>query len=195
MLLPRSFFLLALVQLVACGGVRSDGGGTSGGDISERGYEGSLGGESIEGSAYTPCESKQCGEMCSPCDPADPSCAAPESEHYCDGDGRCAARVPTCGGACSNDADCGYGVEWCVGGACVACDDSGDACGLACSDGWDLYERNGCRACACAPINECIMDGDCPKPADGTPECYAGSLCWDWCPPGEPSCCYGNTCL
>jgi hypothetical protein len=194
MLLARSFLLLAMVQVVACGGVRSDGGGVGGGgDIRERGYERGLNG-AAGGSGADPCASKQCGDVCSLCDPADPSCAAHATELYCDDAGDCAARVPTCGGSCSNDADCGYGVEWCVGGACVPCDDTGGACDLDCPSGWQLYERNGCGACACAPVNECIMDGDCPMTAGGTPECYAGSFCWDWCPPGEPSCCYGNTC-
>jgi len=24
--------------------------------------------------------------------------------------------------------------------------------------------------------------------------CYAGAFCWDWCPPDDPSCCFGNIC-
>jgi len=143
---------------------------------------------------YDPCAAKGCGDMCSRCDPADPLCSEAPGSAYCDASGACLAGVPICGEPCSNDADCGYGVEWCSGGRCVACDNTGSSCDLACPDGEALYERNGCFACACAPESECIMDGECPAPPGEIPECVAGSFCWDWCPPGEPSCCYGNTC-
>jgi hypothetical protein len=94
------------------------------------------------------------------------------------------------GGQCSTDADCIAGEQWCVGGACVACDNSGLACDILCIMGWTTYERNGCYPCACAPMNQCTSDAAC----GAGEECYAGQFCWDWCPAGEPSCCYGNTC-
>jgi hypothetical protein len=177
-------FLLSLLLLQACTSAGVDGGS---GD-EEAGQGGSGGG------AYEPCASKKCGDMCSPCDPADPSCIEADVESYCDASGACLPGVPMCGDPCSNDADCGYGVEWCVQGACVPCNNSGAACDIACGDGWAPYERNGCDACACAPVNECIMDGHCPAPSGALPACYAGAFCWDWCPPGDPTCCYGNTC-
>lgn len=93
-------------------------------------------------------------------------------------------------GQCASDADCTPGREWCVGGACVPCDNEGLACDIACEQGWSTYERNGCYPCACAPVNECTSDADC----GAGQQCYTGSLCWDWCPPGDPSCCFGNTC-
>jgi hypothetical protein len=94
------------------------------------------------------------------------------------------------GGGCSTDADCTMGKEWCVGGACVPCDNSGLACDIACQNNWNTYERNGCYPCECAPVNACDTDAQCG--AGG--KCYAGQFCWDWCPPGDPSCCYGNVC-
>lgn len=94
------------------------------------------------------------------------------------------------GSACATDADCTPGEAWCEGGACVACDNGGLACDIACIQGWTTYERNGCFPCACAPMNACVDDAGC----GGQQKCYAGKFCWDWCPPGDPSCCYGNTC-
>jgi hypothetical protein len=93
-------------------------------------------------------------------------------------------------GLCNTDADCTSGAEWCVGGACVPCDNSGLVCDIFCANGWMTYERNGCFPCECAPTNECASDGDCGMGAT----CYAGAFCWDWCPPGDPTCCYGNFC-
>ncbi|RLB46960.1 MAG: hypothetical protein DRJ42_26510 [Deltaproteobacteria bacterium] len=92
--------------------------------------------------------------------------------------------------ACSSDTDCTAGSEWCVGGECVACDNSGSVCDLACGLGWEFYERNGCTPCACAPTNQCTADSGCL----GAGKCYAGEFCWDWCPAGDPSCCFGNFC-
>lgn len=92
---------------------------------------------------------------------------------------------------CSTDADCLKGEEWCVGGSCVPCDNSGLMCNIQCEFGWLPYTRNGCYPCACAPPNECGADTDCGDP---THQCYTGNFCWDWCPPEDPSCCYGNTC-
>src|SRR5690606_26662498 len=86
------------------------------------------------------------------------------------------------------------GAEWCVEGRCVPCDNSGIACRIACPAGWSLYQRNGCTPCACAPDNECASDADCASVGPTAARCYAGAFCWDWCPPGDPSCCFGNLC-
>lgn len=94
-----------------------------------------------------------------------------------------------CGG-CATDADCASGSEWCEGGRCVECDNSGLACRIACPAGWSVYTRNGCSPCACAPENDCTNDGECHT----GDKCYAGAFCWGWCPPGDPSCCFGNLC-
>lgn len=92
--------------------------------------------------------------------------------------------------ACDDDSDCTEGEEWCVGGECVECDNSGLLCDIACSFGWETYERNGCFPCACAPTNDCASDDDCEGGV-----CAAGEFCWDWCPDGDPSCCLGNVCV
>jgi hypothetical protein len=98
-------------------------------------------------------------------------------------------------GGCATDDDCTVGEQWCVGGSCVECDNSGLACDIACIQGWTTYERNGCFPCECAPTNACVTDTNCPGPIEGLEvKCYPGKLCWDWCPPGDPSCCFGNTC-
>ena len=94
------------------------------------------------------------------------------------------------GGGCKTDAACAEGMQWCDEGKCVPCDNSGLACDMACPMGWDFYERNGCVPCACAPTNACTSDGDCGL---GN-ACYAGAFCWDWCPPDDATCCYGNIC-
>ncbi len=92
-------------------------------------------------------------------------------------------------GSCRTDAECTSGEAWCEDGACEVCDNSGLVCRIACPEGWSVYRRNGCSPCACAPINDCESDSDCERG-----ECYAGAFCWDWCPPGDPSCCFGNQC-
>ena len=93
---------------------------------------------------------------------------------------------------CASDAECAAGAQWCVNGTCVPCDNSATVCDITCPQGWTTYERNGCTPCECAPTNASIADADCPGPA--AQQCYAGNFCWDWCPPGDPSCCFGNTC-
>src|SRR2546428_5959643 len=94
------------------------------------------------------------------------------------------------GPACTTDADCAFGAEWCVGGRCVPCDNSGLTCTIPCETGTTFYVRNGCHPCDCAPSNQCRSDADCgPGLA-----CYAGAFCWDGCPPGDPTCCFGNIC-
>lgn len=125
------------------------------------------------------------GELCAPgdvcltwCEAGDPSC--------CYGN--------TCetgsGTTCTSDSDCTSGEEWCEGGLCVTCDNSGPACFIDCPEGTDLYQRNGCSPCECKPTSACASDGDC---ASGE-ICQAGGECLFWCPDGDPSCCYGNTC-
>jgi hypothetical protein len=95
---------------------------------------------------------------------------------------------------CDNDGDCTSGEEWCEGGFCVPCDNSGLACDIMCTDGWSTYSRNGCSPCECAPVNDCTADGDCTSSGSDPMKCYAGAFCWDWCPEGDPSCCFGNIC-
>lgn len=95
---------------------------------------------------------------------------------------------------CSSDGDCVTGAEWCVGGSCVACDNSGLVCDIACAlSGWTTYERNGCFPCECAPANDCTVDTECAV-GGGAGRCYAGAFCWDWCPAADPTCCMGNRC-
>ncbi len=126
------------------------------------------------------------GEICQPgdlcldwCLAGDPAC--------CYGN-QC---VPGGGDLCTSDADCTAGAEWCEAGRCVQCDNSGLACFLACVEGEELAERNGCFPCECVPITECKSDADCADDA----VCLAGDLCLFYCPAGDPTCCYGNTCV
>ncbi len=95
---------------------------------------------------------------------------------------------------CSSDAECIPGVEWCESGLCVPCDKSGETCGITCLQGWEMYTRNGCTPCDCAPPNQCTSDDQCPTATAGPAQCYRGNHCWDWCPSDELGCCYGNTC-
>ena len=95
------------------------------------------------------------------------------------------------GGGCQTDSQCQPGAEWCVGGSCLPCDNSGTVCDISCPEGWTTYQRNGCHACACAPPNQCTANADCGA---GAMQCYPGNFCWDWCPPNDPSCCFGNIC-
>lgn len=93
--------------------------------------------------------------------------------------------------SCVNDDGCTIGEQWCVGGECVPCENSGTRCAIECDHGWETYSRNGCTPCECAPTNACVSDETCETEGD---QCYAGEFCWDWCPPGDPSCCFGNIC-
>lgn len=101
----------------------------------------------------------------------------------------CNAAYGACGDACTSDAQCASGSEWCEGGRCVECDNSGLVCFLACDDGWSTYQRNGCSPCECAPPSACDSNDDC---AAG--HCYAGTFCWEGCAAGDPACCRGNQC-
>jgi hypothetical protein len=165
---------LAFALLFGCGGTVIGTGGQGG--------SGGSGG-------WQPCAGQACGANCTPCDPEDPSCALPGTSFFCDASGTCGPAPVLCSG-CATDADCVFGLEWCVDGACGPCDDSGKLCDILCEDGWSTYTRNGCSPCACAPTNDCTNDSECGQDA----WCYAGEFCWDWCPPGEPGCCYGNIC-
>ena len=156
-------------------------------------------GESVcEGSNPAGCVDGSCppGLECAaiaggPCIPTSCLCDADTASWTCTDD--CSGGI--CirgegGGACSSDSDCTAGEEWCEGGVCIECDNSGLFCRIECAEGESLYTRNECRPCDCAPINECLTDEEC----EGWQECTAGDECLDWCPAGDPSCCYGNWC-
>ncbi|MCZ7677499.1 MAG: hypothetical protein M5U28_01465 [Sandaracinaceae bacterium] len=122
-------------------------------------------------------------------------CVGGDCEDLFASEGDCRGAYASCiTDACASDADCASGAEWCEGGRCVACDNSGLVCLIACPSGWSTYERNGCRPCECAPMNDCTSDGECLGIGGGAQRCYAGAFCWDWCPPGDPTCCFGNMC-
>lgn len=175
-MLPRALVLLSFGGwLAGCGAtvnVNDGGSGEGGGD------------------AWQPCEGKPCGADCTPCDPSDPSCELPGTTMSCNEAGACVIGDVLCDGGCARDEDCQFGAEWCVGGQCVACDNSGQLCDIDCGLNWGTYERNGCFPCDCAPRSECESDAECGPGG----HCYAGALCWDYCGDGDPSCCLGNLC-
>lgn len=45
---------------------------------------------------YAPCENKACGDSCTICDPADPSCAETSVAKFCDANGQCGMAYPDC---------------------------------------------------------------------------------------------------
>jgi hypothetical protein len=125
-----------------------------------------------------------------PCVPS--SCFCDEESGYwgCTDDCGGGVCVPPEGDSCTKDSDCTAGAQWCEDAECVDCDNSGVLCRIACPEGESLYTRNSCTPCDCAPINECVTDDEC----EGWQECEPGRECLDWCPPDDPSCCYGNWC-
>jgi hypothetical protein len=130
------------------------------------------------------------GEVCDPRQGCTSSaCDCMDGEWVCTPDCAGGLCMPA-GAACERDADCAFGSQWCVDGACVDCDNSGTACFLACTEGEELEERNGCHPCNCVPVNECQSDADC---SEGV--CQPGQQCLMMCPLGDPSCCYGNQCV
>ena len=168
------FFALALV---ACGdgegtdgGTGTDAGGTDAGDVTMDGGGGDDAGGGSDG-------------------------GGDDGGGGSDGGGGADAGDFDAGGSgtsCTSDADCATGTEWCEGGRCVACDNSGLLCDIACMpSGWSTYTRNGCNPCECAPPSECTEDSDCRVMGDaGT--CVAGEFCW--CAARTPDCCMGNIC-
>lgn len=126
-------------------------------------------------------------DVCAVPDADDPTCCQTfvacvdgllQFEPYCS---------PNCRG-CMTDAECGFGVGWCEGTACVACPDPG-AC-PPCSDGQVPLVRNGCPSCQCAPPSEC--DGG-PGACGPVEVCYPGMVCATGCDPNQSDCC-ANVC-
>ncbi len=56
---------------------------------------------------YEPCAGLSCGELCSPCDPKDPTCAETDGLAFCNAAGECRAEYPVCGGRECRESDCG----------------------------------------------------------------------------------------
>lgn len=122
--------------------------------------------------------------------------AAPDAETLADADVAEGGEVvppPDAGGPCTRDTECRVGEQWCEDGTCVDCDNSGLACRLACDEGWELYVRNGCHPCECAPVNACTADADCAPVGDVPGHCYSGWFCPFGCE-DDASCCHGNWC-
>lgn len=142
------------------------------------------------------CRDRGCGEgercVLDPglgCTPSRCQCDEDSGEWACTRDclgGTCV----NAGDTCSSDNECTAGAEWCEGGRCVECDNSGILCRIACEPGTTLYRRNGCSPCACVPESECTSDDECAA----WQRCAPGTECLDWCPEDDPTCCYGNRC-
>ena len=125
--------------------------------------------------------------FCAPCTAA--SCVCPPgtstNESIVNG-------CPLCeciGAVCKQHADCGSGAL-CVKNTCQTCDKAPGGCPTACPFGFkqQVFMRNGCTVCECAPTNECMRDTDCGS----NEHCYTGQQCSDGCK--DPSCCFGNLC-
>lgn len=117
---------------------------------------------------------------------ADPGPADPGTTDPGPGD---AGGADMAGGGCTSDDDCTHGEAWCQNGECVPCDNSAMVCDIACPQGYDLTERNGCTPCQCVLVNACTSDAECDAGV-----CVAGPICLPWCDWKDPTCCYGNTC-
>ena len=118
-------------------------------------------------------------------------CLGADCDRLFDTEGACQAAFAVCASECRSDSDCTRGAQWCEGGRCVECDNSGLLCDISCSPrGWNTYTRNGCSPCDCGPPSQCQKDDDCSSGS----RCYAGEFCW--CADGgrAPECCLGNIC-
>ncbi len=145
-------------------------------------------GENPAGCAVNGCDDGLYCEVNAGCAPS--ACECVDGEWDCAPDclgGVCLPEDNTCG----TDNDCAPGVQWCEQGECVECDNSGLVCDIDCGEGYELEARNGCFPCNCVPVNECRSDDDC----EGDDVCQAGDMCFFWCEAGDPTCCYGNTCV
>jgi hypothetical protein len=145
------------------------------------------------GCVATGCEP---GDVCSvfpagPCVPSACSCDTATGSWVCTADCGGGVCVPDGATPCATDADCTPGAQWCEENACVDCDNSALLCRIACPEGTGLVTRNECHPCVCEADNACLSDGDCGP----SQRCEPGDDCLDWCPDGDPSCCYGNTCV
>ncbi|MDI7269895.1 MAG: hypothetical protein QME96_18035 [Myxococcota bacterium] len=94
----------------------------------------------------------------------------------------CGMCVPDPGPECSSDSDCRVGLEWCEGGRCVPCDNSGEVCDIGCPAGL-VPPRNGCQPCRCASYLPCTGDRQCDE-ASG--EVCDLSECLSCCPDAGP---------
>lgn len=136
------------------------------------------------------------GEVCAifpagPCVPSSCSCDIETGIWFCTEDCGGGVCVPEGATPCATDADCTPGAQWCEENACVECDNSAFLCRIACEPGTGLVTRNECHPCVCEADNACLSDSDCGS----TERCAPGPDCLGWCPEGDPSCCYGNTCV
>jgi hypothetical protein len=97
--------------------------------------------------------------------------------------GRC---TPAPTATCAADADCTAGEEWCEGGVCVPCDNSGLACKIYCEHGM-VPPRNGCQPCICAAgYTACTSDLQCDAAAGEVCDMTECLSCCPDAPPGTP---------
>lgn len=140
-------------------------------------------GDPTPGAPYTPCMSnedcnQQAGEIC---DMSECRSCCPEAgeDEVCIA-ACCGACVPDDGRECSSDSDCQAGKEWCEGGRCVPCDNTGATCGIRCPM---VPPRNGCQPCECVSYRACTGHADCNTEAG---EVCDLSECLSCCPDAGP---------
>lgn len=187
------FIVLAITALAACNG-RAVVGGRADAAIAPTDAAAQADASSIDASADASRDAAAADGSADASPPADAASLTDASGP----DASIDATVDSGPGAtlCSTDEDCAFGSEWCEGGECVGCDnrggDEGSLCGSVCARGRYRYTRNGCTPCECVIVNRCTSDADCAGLDPENPTCYAGGVCPDWCPPGDPSCCFGG---
>ena len=109
--------------------------------------------------AYEPCESHECGELCSPCSAEDPDCVAPGAIMVCNAVGGCVAQAEertVCDPQQCTPGSMFESADGCNSCQCPASGLRSDAacstrmCGqTACSPGARFDAEDGCNVCIC----------------------------------------------
>ncbi len=111
---------------------------------------------------YEPCAAKACGATCRLCDPMDPECIETAVVKFCQADGSCSPRAPTCPPEPPRSL-CSDTCRWAGDGEC---DDGGPgsdysvcALGTDCTDcGPRASDSPGdCRSTGCTPGSYCAL--------------------------------------
>ena len=129
---------------------------------------------------YDPCARKSCGDLCTACDPNDPSCIETAVVKFCQPDGSCQAQAPSC----EPKVFCGgiAGIPCPGAGTCI--DDPSDDCDPT------LGGADCGGMCVCKTLGSCISGYHWDSSADVC-DCVpdAGTSCGPTlCGPGLTCC-------